>query len=43
VSRVSQIESGDVSTQDVLARYVKALGGTLKLVADFGDEQLLVA
>ena len=43
VSRVSQIESGDVSTQDVLARYIAALGGTLKLVADFGDEQLLVA
>jgi DNA-binding XRE family transcriptional regulator len=43
VSRVSQIENGDVSTQDVLARYIAALGGTLKLVADFGDEQLKVA
>jgi DNA-binding XRE family transcriptional regulator len=43
VSRVSQIESGDVSTQDVLQRYVTALGGTLKLIADFGDEQLKVA
>jgi DNA-binding XRE family transcriptional regulator len=43
VARVSQIESGDVSTQDVLARYVAALGGTLRLVADFGDEQLKVA
>jgi len=43
VSRVSQIESGDVSTQDVLSRYVSALGGTLKLVADFGDEQLRIA
>ena len=40
VARVSQIESGDVSTQDVLSRFVAALGGTLKLIADFGDEQL---
>jgi len=43
VARVSQIESGDVSTQDVLNRYVSALGGTLKLIADFGDEQLKIA
>jgi len=42
VARVSQIEAGDVSTQDVLARYIDALGGTLKLIADFGDEQLKV-
>src|SRR5689334_4349012 len=34
VARVSQIESGDVSTQEVLNRYVGALGGTLKLIAD---------
>jgi DNA-binding XRE family transcriptional regulator len=43
VARVSQIEGGDVSTQEVLNRYVSALGGTLKLIADFGDEQLKVA
>jgi DNA-binding XRE family transcriptional regulator len=43
VARVSQIEGGDVSTQEVLNRYVEALGGTLKLIADFGDEQLKVA
>ena len=43
VARISQIEAGQVSTQDVLARYVAALGGTLKLIADFGDEQLKVA
>jgi DNA-binding XRE family transcriptional regulator len=43
VARVSQIEGGDVSTQDVLNRYIAALGGTLKLIADFGDEQLKVA
>jgi ribosome-binding protein aMBF1 (putative translation factor) len=42
-SRVSQIEAGDLSTQDVLTRYIGALGGTLKLIADFGDEQLKVA
>jgi DNA-binding XRE family transcriptional regulator len=43
VARVSQIEAGAVSTQDVLRRYIAALGGTLKLIADFGDEQLKVA
>jgi transcriptional regulator with XRE-family HTH domain len=43
VARISQIESGDVSTQDVLNRFITALGGTLKLIADFGDEQLKIA
>jgi len=43
MARVSQIEAGNVSTQDVLSRYIAALGGTLKLIADFGDEQLKVA
>jgi hypothetical protein len=43
VARVSQIEAGAVSTQDVLSRYIAALGGTLRLIADFGDEQLKVA
>ena len=43
VARVSQIEAGDVSTQEVLNRFVTALGGTLKLIADFGDEQLKIA
>jgi DNA-binding XRE family transcriptional regulator len=43
VARVSQIEAGSVSTQEVLARYVEALGGKLKMIADFGDEQLKVA
>jgi transcriptional regulator with XRE-family HTH domain len=42
-ARVSQIENGEVATQDVLARYVAALGGSLKLIADFGDEQLGIA
>ena len=27
IARVSQIENGDVSTQDVLQRHVAALGG----------------
>jgi DNA-binding XRE family transcriptional regulator len=36
VARVSQIERGDVSAHDVLNHYVSALGGTLKLIADFG-------
>ena len=43
VGRVSQIESGDVSTQDMLSWFVAALGGTLKLIADFGGEQLKLA
>ena len=43
VARVPQIERGDVSTQDVLNWLVTALGGTLKLIADYGDEQLKIA
>jgi len=43
VALVSQIERGDVSTQDVLNRYVSSLGGTLNLIADFVDEQLKIA
>jgi DNA-binding XRE family transcriptional regulator len=43
VARVSQVEAGSISTQEVLARYIEALGGTLKMIADFGDEQLKVA
>lgn len=37
VARISQIEHGDVTSFDVIARYVEALGGRLDLVADFGD------
>ncbi|BCJ74262.1 hypothetical protein CS0771_38060 [Catellatospora sp. IY07-71] len=43
VARISQIEKGDVATRDVLSRYIDAMGGTLRLIADFGDEQLKVA
>jgi hypothetical protein len=35
--RVSQIEHGEVTSFEVIARYVEALGGRLDLVADFGD------
>jgi DNA-binding XRE family transcriptional regulator len=38
--RVSQIESGQVSGQEVVARYVEALGGSLVSVAVFGDGEL---
>src|SRR5271170_2005774 len=37
VARVSQIEHGEVTSVEVIARYVEALGGRLDLVADFGD------
>ena len=37
VARVSQIEHGEVTSFEVVARYVEALGGRLDLVADFGD------
>jgi DNA-binding XRE family transcriptional regulator len=38
--RVSQIESGQVSGQDIVARYVGALGGSVMVVAVFGDGEL---
>jgi transcriptional regulator with XRE-family HTH domain len=37
VARISQIEHGEVTSFEVIARYVEALGGRLDLVADFGD------
>ncbi|WP_440069262.1 helix-turn-helix domain-containing protein [Streptosporangium sp. OZ121] len=37
-SRVSQIERGEVSTVEVIARYVQALGGQLQISAVFGDD-----
>ena len=40
VSTVPQIEKGNLSTRDVLGRYIAALGGTLNLAADIGDAQL---
>jgi predicted XRE-type DNA-binding protein len=43
-SRVSAIENGKVTATEVgtLANYVAALGGQLKVVADFGDKQLVI-
>ncbi|MFI9598411.1 helix-turn-helix domain-containing protein [Streptomyces sp. NPDC052043] len=38
--RVSQIESGQVSGTDVVARYIEALGGSLVMVAVFADGEL---
>ncbi|MGW7294331.1 helix-turn-helix domain-containing protein [Streptomyces xiamenensis] len=35
--RISQIESGQVSGSEVIARYVRALGGDLIMVAVFDD------
>ena len=37
-SRVSQIERGEVSTVDAIARYVQALGGQIQISAVFGDD-----
>ena len=42
-TRVSQIERGEVAELRTLASYVTALGGELKLVADFGDQSLRIA
>jgi transcriptional regulator with XRE-family HTH domain len=40
--RVSQIERGELSTIEAIARYVQALGGRLDLVANFADHTLTV-
>ncbi|ROO89639.1 helix-turn-helix protein [Actinocorallia herbida] len=39
-ARVSQIEHGEVTSIDVIAKYVEALGGHLDLVADFGNRTM---
>jgi DNA-binding XRE family transcriptional regulator len=43
-ARVSDIERGRLgrSEVDTLAAYVNALGGKLKIIADFGDESLVL-
>lgn len=38
VARVSQIETGELTSVDVLSRYAEALGGRLRLIVDFGDD-----
>ncbi|WP_106396440.1 helix-turn-helix domain-containing protein [Actinocorallia populi] len=40
--RVSQIERGEVSTVDAIARYVQALGGHLQISAVFGDDPYIL-
>lgn len=37
-SRISQIERGEVSTVEAIARYVAALGGQIQISAVFGDD-----
>ena len=37
IARISQIEHGEVTSFEVIGRYVEALAGRLDLVADFGD------
>lgn len=39
-ARVSQIERGEVSTVSVLSRYVEALGGRIRVIADFDGEEV---
>ena len=41
--RVSAIESGSVAELATLADYIHALGGELKVIADFGDSWRRVA
>ena len=43
--RISQIEHGEIREAEVetLARYAAALGGTLRLVVDFGDDLMQIA
>jgi predicted XRE-type DNA-binding protein len=42
--RVSAVERGEVGSTETgtLAAYVEALGGHLELVADFGDQRLVI-
>jgi predicted XRE-type DNA-binding protein len=44
-SRVSRIERGDLDHVELatLRAYVQALGGELRIAADFGDESLTLA
>jgi hypothetical protein len=41
--RVSAIESGAVAELATLGDYIRALGGELKVIADFGDSRRRVA
>jgi DNA-binding XRE family transcriptional regulator len=43
-ARVSAIEAGQVEATEVgtITKYISALGGRLRLVADFGDDQIML-
>ncbi|MBA2276839.1 MAG: helix-turn-helix transcriptional regulator [Chloroflexia bacterium] len=43
-SRVSRIESGDISRAELstVAAYVRALGGTVRVVAEFNEGRIVV-
>jgi DNA-binding XRE family transcriptional regulator len=41
-SRVSQIERGEVSTIEAVARYVQAIGGRIQISAIFGDDHYVL-
>ena len=41
-SRVSQIERGEVSTIEAVARYVQAIGGQIQISAVFGDDHYIL-
>jgi hypothetical protein len=44
-ARVSQLEKGDIDQMEVdtIRRYVVALGGQLKIIADFADHDVTVS
>jgi predicted transcriptional regulator len=44
-NRVSRIEHGDVERAqvDTLRKYVEALGGTLRVEVEYGDERIQIA
>ena len=41
-SRVSQIERGEVSTIEAVARYVQAVGGYIQISAVFGEDHYIL-
>jgi DNA-binding XRE family transcriptional regulator len=41
-SRVSQVERGEVSTIEAVARYVQAIGGHIQISAVFGDDHYIL-
>jgi DNA-binding XRE family transcriptional regulator len=42
--RVSQLEHGELDASEVrtIAKYVEALGGKLRMIADFGDAKFII-